>query len=125
MGKKVIKLTESDLTRLIERVISEQTELANHNKAIQCFLNKKGIKDDQGKQLVVDGSIGNYPESKSAQAIYKYQSIIKADTEGIWGQNTLSKMPETDKKIYKKCVAEYAGFLDNLINKGAEWLGLD
>ena len=38
--KKVIKLTEADLTKIVKRVIKEQDEVYNGNMAIQCFLNK-------------------------------------------------------------------------------------
>jgi hypothetical protein len=48
MGKKVIKLTESDLTRIVKRVIAEQEE-GDYKRGIQCFLNKRGIKDDGGQ----------------------------------------------------------------------------
>ena len=44
-------------------------ERYNYNCGIQCFLNKKGVRDDAGQPLKIDGSIGNYPKSKSAQAI--------------------------------------------------------
>ncbi len=43
MAKKVIKLTESDLTRIVKRVIAEQED-GNYKKGIQCFLNKKVLR---------------------------------------------------------------------------------
>jgi len=121
MRKKIIKLTESDLTRIVKRVIKEQSEEYNYNKAIQCFLNKKGIKDDTGKPLVIDGSIGNYPKSKSAQAIAKYQSKIGVEADGVWGYDTNQKMPSADKAIFKQCVSDHGDILD----KGAHFFGLD
>jgi hypothetical protein len=45
MAKKIIKLNESDLMNIVKRVIKEQDENYKINMAIQCFLNKKGIKD--------------------------------------------------------------------------------
>jgi hypothetical protein len=124
-------LTEKEKQQILEQhkshgyktsVISEQTETANINKAIQCFLNKKGIKDDSGQPIKIDGSIGRYPNSKSAQGIVKYQEMIKVyPTDGVWGPSTMSKMPEPDKKIYKECVAEHGDIFD----KGRRWLGLD
>ena len=41
--KKVIKLTENDLYRIVKRVINEQASDVNRKKAIQCFLSKKGL----------------------------------------------------------------------------------
>ena len=123
MAKKIIKLTENDLRNIVKRVIAEQNEETyNHNMAIQCFLNKKGIKDDAGQPLKMDGSIGNYPASKSAQAIVKYQSKIGVyPTDGVWGPNTMAKMPAKDKEIFKQCVSDHGDIFD----KGAHWLGLD
>lgn len=119
--KKVIKLTEADLTKIVKRVIKEQDEVYNGNMAIQCFLNKKGIKDDAGQALKMDGSIGRLPDSKSAQAIAKYQAKIGVETDGVWGTNTLNRMPNADKVIFKQCVSDHGDIFD----KGAHWLGID
>jgi hypothetical protein len=119
--KKIIKLTEADLTKIVKRVIKEQTEEYNYNMAIQCFLNKKGIKDDAGQPLKLDGSIGRLPNSKSAQAIAKYQQKIGVDADGVWGYDTNQKMPKADNVIFKQCVSDYG----DIIDKGAHWLGLD
>jgi hypothetical protein len=121
MGKKIIKLTEGDLMNIVKRVIQEQDENYKINKAIQCFLNKKGIKDNTGQALKLDGSIGNLPNSKSAQAIAKYQSSIGVDDDGVWGYDTNTKMPPKDKVIYKKCSSEHG----DIIDKGMHLLGLD
>jgi len=76
--KKYI-LTESQYNKLMDKLLSEQPEHYNYNMAIQCFLNKKGIKDDSGQPVKMDGSIGRYPNSKSAQAIMNYQHTLKMD----------------------------------------------
>jgi hypothetical protein len=121
MGKKIIKLTESDLTRIVKRVIAEQED-GNYKKGIQCFLNKRGIKDDSGQSLKIDGSIGNYPNSKTAQAIHSYQSKIGVyPTDGVWGEDTMRKMPNKDREMFKQCVSDYGDIFD----KGAHFLGLD
>jgi hypothetical protein len=121
MGKKIIKLTESDLMNIVKRVIQEQDENYKINMAIQCFLNKKGIKDNNGQSLKLDGSIGNLPNSKSAQAIAKYQSSIGVNEDGVWGYDTNTKMPPKDKVIYKQCASEHG----DIIDKGLHLLGLD
>jgi hypothetical protein len=120
-NKKVVKLTENDLKNIVKRVIKEQDENYKINMAIQCFLNKKGIKDDAGQSLKLDGSIGNLPNSKSAQAIAKYQSSIGVDSDGVWGYDTNTKMPPKDKVIYKQCSSDHGDLLD----KGLHFLGLD
>ena len=123
MGKKIIRLTETDLTKIVKKVISEQTTLLDYNKkmAIQCFLNKKGIKNDLGKLVKMDGSIGNLPNSESAQSIARYQGTIGVAADGTWGENTITKMPPKDKMIYKQCISDHG----DIIDKGMNWLGLD
>jgi len=123
MGKKIIRLTETDLTKIVKKVISEQTTLLDYNKkmAIQCFLNKKGIKNDLGKLVKMDGSIGNLPNSESAQAIARYQGTIGVAADGTWGENTITKMPPKDKMIYKQCISDHG----DIIDKGMNWIGLD
>ena len=121
MAKKIIKLTESDLMNIVKRVISEQDENYKTNMAIQCFLNKKGIKDDSGQSLKLDGSIGRLPNSKSAQAIATYQGKIGVEQDGVWGYDTSTKMSPKDKEIFKGCVSEHG----DLFDKGLHLLGLD
>jgi hypothetical protein len=110
-----------------ELPILEQTDLMNKNKAIQCFLNKKGLRGKDGKSLMVDGSIGTLESgSQSAFAIEKYQNMIKVPADGIWGKETIKKMPENDKKIYQECLVKHGDFIDkgmDLLKKGAEKLG--
>ena len=114
MTKKIIKLTEGDLMNIVKRVIKEQDENYKANIIIQCFLNKKGIKDNAGQSLKLDGSIGNLPKSKSAQAIANYQSKIGVEADGVWGYNTSTKMPPADKKLYDACFSENSGIIDKM-----------
>lgn len=113
---KFNKLVESK-SGDVKPMINEQSETIKINKVIQCFLNKKGVKDDEGKPLVVDGSIGTYPKSKSAQAIHKYQNMIGVTpTDGKWGENTMSKMSQSDKNLFQKCASEYGDIIDRIFN---------
>ena len=66
---KIIKLTESDLTRVVKRVINEQMYHREHVYRIQAFLNKR-----MNAGLVVDGRTGR--NSKTEEAIAKYQKMI-------------------------------------------------
>ena len=121
MGQKIIKLTENDLRNIVKRVIKEQDENYNSNLTIQCFLNKKGIKDNLGQPLKMDGSIGKLPNSKTAQAIATYQAKIGVDDNGVWGYETGQKMPSADKSIFKQCASDHG----DLIDKAMHWLGID
>jgi peptidoglycan hydrolase-like protein with peptidoglycan-binding domain len=115
--KKVIKLTESDLTKLVKRVITEQTEEREFIKGIQNFLNMKKITGDNKRPLVVDGKTDNNLMSQTAQAIAKYQKMIGASsTDGVWGEDTWSKMPGKDKNLLKNLIAKEGGMLDRFLN---------
>jgi hypothetical protein len=112
MAKKIIRLTESDLTRIVQKVINEQTEEKNFIKGIQQFLNTKGAK------LMVDGKTGS--NSKTEQAIMDYQSKIGVyPTDGVWGETTWSKMPPKDKEKLKDLIADEGGLIDQFMN----WIG--
>lgn len=92
-------------------------ERQRYNMAIQCFLNKRGITDNDGNKLAIDGSIGNYPKSKSAQAIHKYQEMVKTyPVDGKWGDETVKKMPPNDKKMFEECISEYKDIFDRIID---------
>jgi hypothetical protein len=110
MAKKVIRLTESDLTRIVSKVIKEQTEERNFIKGIQNFLNTKGAK------LMVDGKTG--PNSQTEKAIMDYQGKIGVyPTDGKWGSDTWDKMPEKDRVLLKNLIAKEGGIIDRLLNK--------
>jgi hypothetical protein len=109
MRNKIIKLTESDLTNIVKRVINEQTEERNFIKGIQQFLNTKGAK------LSVDGKTG--PNSNTEKAITNYQSRIGVyPADGVWGPDTWEKMPEKDRVILKKMIAQEGGLIDKFLN---------
>jgi hypothetical protein len=111
--KKVIRLTESDLTNIVKKVISEQTDERNFIKGVQKFLNTKGAK------LMIDGKTG--PNSQTEKAIMNYQSKIGVDdVDGVWGPNTWEKMPSKDKSLLKDFVAKEGGVIDRFLN----WIGL-
>ena len=94
--------------------LNEQNAEREENIKIQKFLNAKGIKDNNGDKLAEDGSIGNYPASKSAQAIYNYQEKINVRPDGVWGEETKNKMPESDKKLFNDV---NKGIIGKLMNK--------
>lgn len=114
MGKKVIRLTEADLAKVVKRVITEQSEERNMTRAVQKFLNKT-----MRAGLVEDGKTGR--NSATEAAISKYQSKIGVyPADGVWGENTWNKMPEQDKKILKDLTAKEGGLVDTFLN----WLGV-
>ena len=114
MAKKIIRLTESELAKVIGKVITEQSEERNMTKAIQKFLNQK-----MKAGLEPDGKTGR--NSATEAAISKYQSKIGVyPADGVWGENTWNKMPEQDKKLLKDLTAKEGGPVDTFLN----WLGV-
>jgi len=106
---KIIKLTESDLTRIVKKVISEQSIEREITQKIQAFLNKK-----MNAGLELDGKTGR--NSKTAGAISKYQSSIGVfPADGVWGPDTYSKMPEKDKIMLRDTVVEQGGVWKNFL----------
>ena len=88
--KKVIRLTESDLTNIVKKVIKEQTEERDFIKAVQDFLNARYKKDPKFKLLVVDGKTG--PNSETEKAIARYQREKGLEVDGTMGNETSGAM---------------------------------
>jgi hypothetical protein len=97
MGKKVIRLTESDLQKIVRRVISEQSEERKHTIAIQKFLNDKEV---MNAKLVPDGKTG--AGSQTEKAIMKLQDILGViPTDGTWGEDTENALKLKKPQWYK------------------------
>jgi hypothetical protein len=106
---RIVKLTESDLTRIVKKVITEQSIEREFVQKIQAFLNKK-----MNAGLELDGKTGS--NSKTAGAISKYQTSIGVlPADGVWGPMTYSKMPEKDKIMLKNTVVEQGGVWENFL----------
>jgi peptidoglycan hydrolase-like protein with peptidoglycan-binding domain len=99
-NKKVIRLTEKDLTNIIKRVIQEQLNDSDQIKAIQDFLNARYKKDPKFIQLKVDGKTG--PNSSTEKAIMKYQIEKGLESDGQIGPNTSSAMRKDGLDKFEK-----------------------
>ena len=97
MGKKVIRLTESDLKKIVTRVISEQSEERKLIMAVQKFLNDKKVLN---AGLEPDGKTG--PNSLTEKAIMKLQDILKIyPTDGKWGSELEEVLEQKRPDWYK------------------------
>ena len=102
--------------------LNEGIEDYEYNMVIQCFLIRKGITDDKNQKIVKDGKIGRLPKSKSAQAIAKYQVKIGLyPDDGIWGPDTMRKMPKADMALFKQCASDEGDLFDKFMH----WIGWD
>jgi len=116
MAKKIVRLTESDIRRIVTKVIAEQSEERKFIKILQKFLNKKYPE----MKLVEDGKTGS--GSQTEKAIMRYQGDLKVlPQDGVWGPQTADKMPEADKRLLKKISAEEGDIFDKFIH----WIGWD
>ena len=113
MAKKIIRLTENDLSKIVKRVIEEQDMRfeTQHTRALQNFLN-----DKVNAKLKTDGLLGD----KTKEAVRAYQSKIGVEADGDFGRNTYNSMPEEDKKLYREKLIDQAGLIDKFLY----WLGL-
>jgi len=79
------------------KLLGEQDENTKGTIQIQKFLNKKEITDDGGNTLEEDGLAGKATE----EAISKYQTSLGVyPVDGVWGRDTMGKMPPADRKLY-------------------------
>lgn len=79
--------------------LNEQDEETKGTEQVQKFLNAKKITGKDGKSLTVDGLTG--PNSNTEAAIQKYQRLIGVTPEdGVWGGETMEKMPAKDRELY-------------------------
>jgi len=100
MGK-VIRLTEADLTKIVKRVIKEESEERKLTRAVQKFLN-----DVMNAGLEVDGLTG--PNSQTEKAIMKLQSMLGVyPTDGKWGKTTEDALEKKKPMWYKKWDDDY------------------
>ena len=116
-NKKVIKLTENDLYRIVKRVINEQASDLNRKKSIQCFLSKKSLYKGE-----IDGLMGK----KTEIAVEQYQVNAKVyPSDGVWGPETEKKMNDADKKIFKACQDQYGDMMDKIVGGVSKFFGLE
>jgi peptidoglycan hydrolase-like protein with peptidoglycan-binding domain len=90
------KLKIEAITKANKQILREQSEEVKGTSQIQQFLNAKRITDDSGNSLEEDGLAGD----STSEAISKYQSSLGVyPADGVWGPDTMEKMPEEDKEL--------------------------
>lgn len=103
MKKYVI--TETQLKKIVDNLITEQTDIQTTTAAVQCFLNQVMMAN-----LVIDGKGG--PGSKTEKALKFFQQKkvnngARIDIDGVWGYNTQKTLTPEENNIWKKCVRKY------------------
>jgi hypothetical protein len=112
--KKYI-FTESQLKKVLDNQLNEQTAERDAKKAIQCFLNKV-LKPSPN--LTVDGLHGD----ATSDAIARFQNTKRhIDNDGVWGYSTAESMTPQEKVIFRKCVSDTGDLGDKIFH----FLGID
>lgn len=109
MTKKIVRLTEADLTKLVRRVIKEQNELSGQEVyELQMALNDYF----KMKKVSVNGKLYQIPinakwEEKTINALKKFQSMEKINPDGIPGPDTYKALHNLglDQDIIDKAIA--------------------
>lgn len=108
MGKRIIKITESDLTKIVKRVIKEQQnqltsgDVYEIQNALREYFKLKRI----NVQIPVDGKWG----PKTIEALKLFQSKEGLDVDGIPGKDTYDAFHKL-------------GLHEDLIDKLMKWVG--
>lgn len=100
--KKYI-LTESQVKKVVDSLIQEQTDDASLAAQVQCFLNQV-----MGSNLKITGRMDGMTKK---QLIMFQQMKRKAGAnivaDGDWKYRTQSTLTPEEAKIWKKCVRKY------------------
>jgi len=92
--------TESQIKRVVDNVISEQSDIQTTVAAVQCFLNQV-----MKANLVVDGKSGMGSQTEKAIKIFQQRKGVTPD--GIWGYNTQSTLTPQENQIWTACRSKY------------------
>lgn len=106
MAKKVIRLTESDLTKLVRRVIEEQRQMSGEEVfELQTALNDYFKMKKMNMRIPTDGKLG----PTTTKALMEFQKREGIDPDGVAG-------PDTYKALYK------LGLNQDIIDKAINWI---
>ncbi len=113
--KKYI-FTESQIKKIIDTQVNEQSPERSFVVRVQRFLNEIFKSDKTFKQLSLDGKTG--PNSQTESAIMKLQSMVKVyPTDGVWGPETEESMKKNRPDLYKIWENKYKpGFFSDFFN---------
>jgi len=105
-------LSESQVKKVVDNLIQEQSDMRILNATLQCFLNHKdiNIKYKLGAKLGIDGKAG--PGSMTEDHLRKFQQAkiaqgYKIEADGQWGYRTQETLADNELYIWKSCVRYY------------------
>lgn len=102
--KKVL-FTEAQIKKVIDALITEQTDYQILIATVRCFLNQVA-----GAKLDVGGNTNDNGKTQAALKAFQEKKVKmghKIIPDGQWGYNTQSTLTPQEAQIWKKCVRKY------------------
>jgi hypothetical protein len=99
-------LSENQVKKMIDKIMSEQTDIRETVASVQCFLNQV-----MSAKLVVDGKTGTNSLTERALKTFqanKNKQGFNIDVDGVWGYKTQQTLTPEEEKIWYSCVRKYS-----------------
>lgn len=93
-------LSESQVKKMVDAVIKEQTDMRSLVSTVQCFLNQVA-----NAKLVIDGKTG--PNSQTEKALKLFQQKKGVTPDGVWGYNTQQTLTPMENNVWINCRRKY------------------
>jgi len=90
--------TESQVKKVVDNVIKEQTDNRILTATVQCFLNHPKV---MNAKLGIDGKTG--PNSLTEKALMKFQQKKGVTPDGVWGYRTQETLTPEEANIWAGC----------------------
>ena len=98
-------LTETQVKKVVDSIIKEQTDIQSTTATVQCFLNQVA-----NAKLVVDGKGGPNSLTEKALKMFQQKKIAAGHqivADGQWGYNTQGTLTPEENKVWAKCRSKY------------------
>lgn len=98
-------LTETQIKKVVDKLIQEQTDIQSTTATVQCFLNQI-----MNAKLVVDGKMGPNSQTENTIKIFqekKLKSGFDIAVDGQWGYRTQNTLTPAEKQVWESCRRKY------------------
>ena len=93
-------LSESQIKKVVDTIIKEQTDVQSLTSTVQCFLNQV-----INARLKIDGQTGTNSLTEKALKLFQQKKGVTPD--GVWGYNTQQTLTPVENKIWSNCRRKY------------------
>lgn len=98
-------LTETQIKKVVDKIIQEQSDNQSLIATVQCFLNQV-----INAKLVVDGRGGRNSQTEKALKTFQQKKNTEGfsiDVDGQWGYNTQQTLNPEENKVWSDCRRKY------------------